>query len=181
MRCGTKHAGLSKAVLIGLAVAIVPTGLAVSGDAVTSAPETSPASHGRLDGMRFVGMFGPDGQPGDRKDTLYFGDGRFWSANCVPCGFVPAIYWIRLAGDETHFRGEMTSPERGKFTYTGIVRGKRVTAKINWRRERWYWSIDRDFRFEGVLSEEAMTESAARAKQRAESAGSDARDECGVL
>lgn len=158
----------SRAVLVGFALVLAPTGLAAE-------------LHGRLDGMRFVGMFGPDGQPGDRKDTLYFGDGQFWSANCVPCGFSPAIYWVRQAGDEIHFRGEMASPERGKFTYTGIIRGKRLTAKIHWRQERWYWSIDRDFRFEGTLSDGAVTESASRAKVRAESAGPKARDQCGVL
>ncbi len=172
MRCGTKHAGLSKAVLIGLAVALAPVGLALGDDAVTpSAPVTPPASHGRLDGMRFVGMFGPDGQPGGKQDVLYFGDGQFWSAICVPCGFAPANYWVRSVGDAIHFRGEMGSPERGMFRYTGVVRGKHLTAKINWRRDRWYWTVDRDFKFEGTLSDIPVRESAAIVARRAQSAG----------
>jgi hypothetical protein len=151
----------------GLALALAAMNPAAGDDA------EHPPSHGLLDGKRFVGMFGPAGQPGDKQDVLYFGDGQFWSAICVPCGFAPANYWIRRVGDAIHFRGEMGSPERGKFHYSGVIRGQHLTATINWRRERWYWSVDRDFTFEGTLSDIPVRESAATMTRRAVSAGPD--------
>ena len=163
MHCFPMRAAFSKAVLVaGLALAFAPARLAVS--------DERSAAHGPLDGTHFVGVFGPADRPGDREDTLYFSDGQFWSANCVPCGFKPGMYWVRHAGGAIHFRGEMESPERGKFYYTGIVRGKHLSAKIKWRKDRWYWSINRDFKFEGTLSEGAATASAASAARRAQSA-----------
>lgn len=120
-----------------------------------------------LDGMMFVGTIGPADGPRDRADTLSFGTGHFWSAICVPCGFLPSAYWVRRVGDAIHFRGEMGSIDRGKFEYTGVVRGKQLSATIHWRKERWYWSIARDFHFEGQLSDSAVTESLRAMMQRA--------------
>lgn len=127
--------------------------------------ETS--ARGDLDGMMFVGTIGPADGPRDRADTLSFGTGHFWSAICVPCGFLPSVYWVRRVGDEIHFRDEMGSGDRGRFHYIGVVRGKQLSATIHWRKERWYWSIDRGFRFEGQLAESAVTESLRAMTQRA--------------
>lgn len=110
------------------------------------------AAHGPLDGMRFVGTFGPQGEPADRNDTLYFADGQFWSKQCVPCGFAPGPYWVRHTEDGIRFKGELESPESGRFFYSGVVQDERLTVAINWRKERWYWTIDRDFWFEGELA-----------------------------
>jgi hypothetical protein len=133
--------------VLGLAFALVSATHAVQ----PMAPDD--AAHGMLDGMRFVGHFGPTGGPDDRADALSFVDGHFWSSVCVPCGFLPASYWVRRVDDAIHFRGEMGSVERGRFHYHGVIRGQRLSASVNWRKERWYWSIDRDLRFEGTLAE----------------------------
>lgn len=156
----------SIAVVGVLAVAFVPID-AVLGEA----PDHAAASQGRLDGMRFVGTFAPEGQPADRKDTLFFSDGHFWSANCVPCGFAPGPYSARAVGDAIHFHGEMKSAERGKFTYVGVVRDGRLSAKIHWHKDRWYWSIDRDFRFEGSIAASRVTERATSVARTATAQG----------
>jgi len=153
------------AILAALALAAASP---VRGDDADAAAK----AHGRLDGMRFVGAFAPESAPADvKQDILFFGDGHFWSDNCVPCGFAPGVYWLRLDGDAIHFRGVMESPERGRFTYVGVIRAGHLSATINWRRERWYWSIDRNFRFEGTLSAKAVTERAARVARIAAAEG----------
>ncbi len=133
------------------------------------ADEVSPDAlmHGDLDGRMFVGRFMPVDGSGGRPDTLSFGGGHFWSANCVPCGFTPAAYWVRKVGNTMHFRGEMISADSGKFDYAGIVDGNRLVASIAWRKDRWYWSMRRQFRFEGLLADAPVAASAAAMAQRA--------------
>ncbi len=134
---------------------------------------------GPLDGMDFLGDFGPAGKPADSRDTLHFRDGRFWSGNCVPCGYPPGVYWVRVSGDAIHFRGELDRPGGGRFVYVGVVRDGRIEADINWRRERWYWTIDRDFRFEGRIADlqpdHASVSAAREAALGSHGAGRDCR------
>ncbi len=146
---------------------------AVAAPAANVADDVSPdaLTHGDLDGMMFVGTFEPVDGSGGRQDTLSFGSGHFWSANCVPCGFTPAAYWVRKVGNMMHFRGEMVSADSGTFDYAGIVEGHRLVANIAWRKDRWYWSMRRQFRFEGRLADAPVAASAAAMAQRARKAG----------
>lgn len=159
------HRALTMAVLMSLLLASVRLGL--SDDRAKSSPP-----HGPLDGMHFVGDFGPEGEPADLTDVLYFAEGQFWSENCVPCGFSPGVYWVRFSEDGIHFRGELESAERGRFLYSGVVRDGRLTAHINWRKDRWYWSIDRNFWFKGALAETVAAVSAKTAVGQAVAADS---------
>ena len=157
-------------------VLAISAGLAASqasGPSPTDAATDPAPTRGALDGTQFAGTFGPDGGSSGRADTLYFSEGRFWSANCVPCGFVPALYWVRHDGDAIHFRGEMHSRERGHFTYAGVIRGGRVEASVRWQKSRWYWSIDRNFRFEGQRVEGTALEPVAIVTRRAVRAGTE--------
>lgn len=161
-----------------VALACLALGLApaqrVGGNEAASASR----SHGPLDGMRFEGRFGPADEPADLEDMLYFGDGKFWSDICIRCGFPPGAYWVRYEEEAIHFRGVLESAERGRFVYTGTVRDGRLTADVSWRRERWYWTIDRDFRFEGTLAESDAEMSATRATRLAMSAGPPPEGDC---
>lgn len=120
---------------------------------VPAAEPGMPASESPLDGMVFEGRIGPAHNP-DLQDHLYFEDGRFWSGTCVRCGFEPGIYWVRHTDNGIAFRGVLRSADRGTFTYDGVVRGDRIEVSINWRHERWYWTIDRDLRFVGELQQD---------------------------
>jgi len=159
--------GLYALAMVGaLASAFLP-----SGAVLRAGPDGTAESHGRLDGMRFVGSFAPEGKGAGRKDTLFFSDGHFWSANCVPCGFAPGVYSTRQLGDTIHFRGEMKSRERGVFAYVGVVRAGRLSATIRWHKDRWYWSIDREFRFDGTVAGARVTERAASVARTAAAEG----------
>ena len=110
-------------------------------------------SQGVLDGLSFEGMFGPAERSPDKADVLYFRDGLFWSKICVPCGFPPGPYRARRTDEGIQFEGVLESPDRGRFLYSGLVKDGRLVAQVNWRKERWYWTIDKDFRFEGAQGE----------------------------
>jgi hypothetical protein len=118
------------------------------------------SASGALDGLSFRGMFGPLDGSSDRADVLHFRDGHFWSKNCVPCGFSPGRYKSWPTDEGVRFEGILTSPDRGRFHYSGAVRDGRVFARLKWRKERWYWTIDKDFRFEGVRAERSASVSA---------------------
>jgi len=118
------------------------------------ASETGGNAEGPLDGMVFKGHIGPADSP-DVPDTLHFEQGRFWSGECVRCGFKPGIYRVRHLDDGIAFRGVLQSEDRGTFTYEGRIRGDEIDVAINWRHERWYWTIDRDLRFTGRRLEDA--------------------------
>ena len=150
--------------------------LAVPIPPVSSADST--VSSGALDGMSFVGKLGPSGEALDRDDILFFRDGQFWSKGCVLCGFQPGAYFARHANGGIEFQGVLESIERGRLSYSGTVRDGRVSARINWRKDRWYWSIDKAFWFEGTLGEgieASSAEEAARLASVADSAPQDCR------
>jgi hypothetical protein len=155
-------------IVAALFLSILAAGTTITGNADSGTQGTS--MHGDLDGKLFVGTFAPADGASGRQDSLSFRDGHFWSAACVPCGFEPTAYWVRRVGDEIHFRGEMISSQSGSFGYSGVVYGNRLVATADWRKERWYWSIRRQFRFEGELSETPITASVAAMIQRARTA-----------
>lgn len=161
---------LVAALVAALALLAAGTGaLAESGD--------PPTTRGPLDGMAFVGKIGPEGAP-DLDDVLSFDDGHFWSAACIKCGFAPSHYWVRHVGEAIEFRGVLESRERGEFTYRGVVRGESIRVEIEWRRERWYGTVDRDLVFQGRLAPPGEAEpSLERAMQRA-AAGPPDPDAC---
>lgn len=137
--------------------------------------ENGVKARGPLDGMNFVGTLGPEGKPGDREDIIHFADGQFWSENCVPCGFRPGPYWVRVEDDRIHFRGKLSSPESGEFSYTGVVQNNKLTVTMNWRKDRWYWSIDRNFWFEGTREATAAAEASPSPASIALAAATDPR------
>lgn len=134
------------------------------------------SSRGALDGLSFEGMFGPADGSSDRPDVLYFGDGQFWSKNCVPCGFLPGSYRAQQTDEGIRFEGMLESADRGRFLYTGLVKDGQLIAQINWRKERWYWTINKDFSFEGTRA--ASTSASAKDMTRIALAAKPGRDQC---
>jgi hypothetical protein len=103
-----------------------------------------------LDGMSFSGPVGPKGKPTRRDDLFLFSDGSFISKNCQELGFTAAPYWVRRSGNIVHFRVELESPEHGTIVYTGQVQGNELEASFAWIKDRWYWTIEREFWFKGT-------------------------------
>lgn len=123
-------------------------------------PDTPQSEHinGPLDGMSFEGIFRALDGSSESNDTIHFQKGRFWSGICIVCGFRPGAYWSRRVGDTIEFQGTLESAERGRFTYQGSIADGKIRIGINWRRERWYWTVDRDYEFVGRLTNKLTSE-----------------------
>lgn len=102
-----------------------------------------------LEGIRFVGPFGAEGETGPKVDTFTFSDGKFATGSCLEWGFSPAPYWVRRGTNGLHFLAELESPEHGTMRYEGMFDGKELTVVGYWKKERWYWTIARTYRGKG--------------------------------
>ena len=139
--------------LLLLIVAITPD--LTSGAATTLTEEQK--VNGDLDGLDFSGTLKSVDGSISLDDTVHFRDGHFWSTGCTKCSFMPGEYWTRRRGSAIEFRGVLESPERGRFDYHGTIEGGKIRAAIHWRKERWYWTIDRDYLFEGRVSDTVVS------------------------
>jgi hypothetical protein len=108
-----------------------------------------------LEGARFVGPFGAEGEVNPEEDAFTFKDGKFSTASCLEWGFTPAPYWVRRDGNGLHFLAELKSPEHGTMRYEGVFDGKELTVVGYWKKERWYWTIERTYRGKGRPKEKA--------------------------
>jgi len=108
-----------------------------------------------LDGMTFIGELGLKGRPADVKDTFVFEDGNFVSKECEKtCRFPARPYFIRHVGDTIEFISETRCPDKdAKIVWQGIVDGETIKGMFHWTSKRWYWTIEKDFWFEGTLIE----------------------------
>lgn len=107
------------------------------------------AIENKLEGVRFVGPFGAEGEADPKEDTFTFKDGKFATGSCLEWGFSPAPYWVRRGTDGLHFLAELESPEHGTMRYEGVFDGKELTVVGYWKKERWYWTIERTYRGKG--------------------------------
>ena len=104
-----------------------------------------------LEGRRFVGPFGAEGEKNPKQDSFTFRDGKFSTASCLEWGFEPAPYWTRRDDRGLHFLAELKSPNHGTMRYQGLYDGKKLNIVGYWKKERWYWTVERTYRGEGRL------------------------------
>lgn len=139
----------------GVAALIAAAALGAWTHAAEPEPARAPAAPASapLEGRTFRGEI-RDGHGAPRaKDVVTFKDGKFHSANCAELGFDAAPYWTRVDGETVHFLAESANPDGGKLVFRGAVRGSEVEWKAEWTKERWYWSIHREFGFKGSEKE----------------------------
>lgn len=122
---------------------------------------------GRFDGMVFAGRLRSIDGSVDLPDTLQFADGHFWSGGCVECSFLPGAYLARDLVGGLEFDGLLKSGARGQFTYRGRLEGNGLRAEISWKRQRWYWTMERDYVFEGKLVSDGVAPDLGSAWRRA--------------
>jgi hypothetical protein len=133
---------------IGLLLQVLVLGSAAVAD--ETLPKLPPSViENTLEGVRFVGPFGAEGEKEPKLDSFTFEDGRFSTASCLEWGFLPASYWLRRDADGLHFLAELKSPEHGTMRYEGVFDGKELTVVGYWKKERWYWTIERIYRGKG--------------------------------
>ncbi len=129
-----------------------------STEQVKAAPATGP-----LDGMEFVGSLGPVGKPKDTPDRFVFQDGMFVSVECERrCDYPARPYFVRELKGRTEFVSETKCPYKdAKIVWRGVVEGDRISGVATWSVNRWYWSWDSDFAFEGRLEATSAAATAA--------------------
>jgi hypothetical protein len=112
---------------------------------------------GVLDGMTFSAELGPFGRPADVKDTLVFANGTFVSTECERrCEYPARPYFIRQVGDRIEFISETRCPDKdAKIVWRGTVDDGTIKGVFTWTTVRWYWTIEKEFSFEGTLVEGA--------------------------
>ena len=122
----------------------------VLADPAVAAGAAAESAAGLLDGQQYKGVTGEEGAGADHEDTIIFSDGKFRSLDCEGWGFGPAAYTADKIGDRYHFTATLSSRDRGTLEWKGVISGDTATATFRWLHERWYWSIDRRYWFEGT-------------------------------
>jgi len=111
---------------------------------------------GILDGMTFSGELGPLDKPAYVKDTLVFKDGTFVSTECEKnCNYPARPYYTRQVGDKIEFISETRCPYKdAKIVWRGTVGNGNIEGTYTWTIARWYWTVNKDFRFSGTLAKQ---------------------------
>ncbi|MDX1604800.1 MAG: hypothetical protein R3202_01335 [Candidatus Competibacterales bacterium] len=149
---------LRRFVATALLALLLPSGHAAAGDMSPAGmtAEHSPQMSSILDGMVFAGAIG--GEVGEtasnasHDDIWRFEQGAFHSQSCKEeCGFPANPYWVRFEDDgDIRFKSESRCPVTdAQLVWEGTVSGDRIEGVLTWTKERWYWTIEKQFRFEG--------------------------------
>ena len=138
--------------------------VALSGFITSTAPadeiksDSSQTSHPPitfLEGKAFAGELGQLGKPGMAEDLLIFQDGMFISEKCQKkCGYTAGPYWMRLTEDGVKVRAETPCLKSdATIVWNGTVKGDEIEGTFTWTSRRWYWTIEKEFWFNGKLVE----------------------------
>lgn len=143
LRCAFTWLGL-----LALAVcALIPVqALGAEGAASTS---SATAPYLILDGKTFRAEAFEDGAK-VFEDQLVFKDGAFSSEACRKFGFTPSPYYVRIEGNQIQFLAETVSPTHGVMVWKGTVNGDELEGGFRWTKERWYWTVRRNFDVKGT-------------------------------
>ena len=153
--------------LVGAIALVVAVG-GISGFAVFSSEPAAIADDsepfvgtGPLDGLTFHGSMGPVGKPATVEDRFVFSQGAFVSTECRErCKYPARPYFVRKDGDAIAFVSETKCPYKdAKIVWRGTVKDGRVEGVSTWSVNRWYWTVENEFWFEGTLSEGPATTS----------------------
>jgi hypothetical protein len=113
------------------------------------------AAAGILDGMTFRSELGPKGKPADVNDQLVFANGMFQSIECAKrCGYPPSPYYVRQVGEAIKFVSESHCEHKdATMVWEGTIENGVILGRIRWTAERWYWTVENEFWFEGTLED----------------------------
>ena len=112
---------------------------------------------GVLDGMTFRANMGLSDKPADVEDNLIFADGLFVSTECERnCGYPPAPYYVRHLDEKIEFIAQSTCDESdATMVWRGTIDNGMIEGRVQWTAKRWYWTVEKEFWFEGTLLEGA--------------------------
>ena len=77
----------------------------------------------------------------------------FISKECErKCGYTEGIYWVRPIDDGVEVLSETPCLESdATIVWRGVVKGDKIEGTFTWTSERWYWTIEKKFWFNGNL------------------------------
>jgi hypothetical protein len=106
-----------------------------------------------LDGKAFEGEFGAVGESEPlNTDSWIFDEGMFLSEKCVECGFPETPYWVSFQEGATSFVAHTQCPVTdATIVWRGTVQNGHIEGTYTWVKERWYWTIEKEFWFRGTL------------------------------
>ncbi len=141
---------------IGLGtVGVGAVGVGAAHPSADAAASTAGApGSGPLDGKTFEGALGPIGKALDIEDSLVFADGLFLSTECeARCSYPASPYYVREEGNRLSFVSETRCPYKdATIIWRGTVEDGRLRGESTWIVKRWYWTVEKKFRFEGTLA-----------------------------
>lgn len=149
MRNGTLRIAVVLSITLWLPLSL-PGAASYAQNASSERPLATPKP--MLEGLKFVGPFGAEGEKAPKEDVFTFKDGKFSTASCLQWGFTPAPFWTRRDANRVHFLAELESPDHGTMRYEGVFDGKELSVVGYWKKERWYWTIERTYRGKGRLT-----------------------------
>ena len=116
-------------------------------------------SSGILDGMTFSGQVTVKGEPLDVVERWVFAHGAFESSECsLRCNYPRAPYFVRQLGEAIEFISESRCIDKdAKIVWHGTIEDGTAKGTMTWTISRWYWTIEKKFRFEGTLTERAAS------------------------
>ena len=101
------------------------------------------------------GSTGTVGMDADHTDELVFRDGNFHSRACSKLGFRKSEAKVERDGDAIRFSAVNVSPKYGTLTWEGVIRDGVVQALYVWKKERMFWTIQRQYWFSGKIDNAA--------------------------
>lgn len=111
------------------------------------------AGSGVLDGLTFISELGLAGKPADVNDRLVFQNGLFVSTECDRrCGYPAQPYFARHVGEGVEFVSNARCLHKdASIVWRGTVEEETIRGTFTWTVHRWYWTIEKEFWFEGKL------------------------------
>lgn len=143
LRCAFTWLGL-----LAFAVCLLLAVEALGAEGAASTPSAA-APYLILDGKTFRAEAFEDGAK-VFEDQLVFKDGAFSSEACRKFGFTPSPYYVRIEGNQIQFLAETVSPTHGTMVWKGTVSGNELEGGLHWTKERWYWTVRRNFDVKGT-------------------------------
>lgn len=151
----TKTCGL--AIRFAKGVAAVTLGAACASsvlarqDAHGPQVSTSDAASPAVEHLVFSGITGTVGMDAHHDDQLVFTAGEFHSRECEKLGFGKSRVEIARADDGIRFSAVNVSEEYGTLTWNGSIRDGVIEARYVWKKERLFWTIEREYWFSGEV------------------------------
>jgi len=99
----------------------------------------------------YSGTTGTIGMGAHHEDQLIFTNGTFRSRECEKIGFNRSSFEFTLSPEASTFSAVTVSERHGTLTWHGVIRDGQIEAHYVWKKERLFWTIERQYWFRGNI------------------------------